>query len=226
MLREYRGNIWERQAWESDAQFAAFLAYRDLGLGRTIDAAFGAYSRKNADTKERKKGTKEAQKGAKKDQVLKRANGRFRAWSKNNEWSKRALEYDNYELRQIDAAKIEAKKKAEAEKIERAKDLALAALERTLEKTTKERVRKKYEMVKGEQVLKDVITDQETVLPSFEAVKWTLQTRMPEAFGTAQGSEQTKEMNEQIVIIRNVIEPNTHIHESTGRNFLSDDRAA
>ncbi|MBL7992301.1 MAG: hypothetical protein JNN25_12770, partial [Candidatus Kapabacteria bacterium] len=55
MPSEYIGHIWERQTWETDNQYGAFLAYRDLGTNRSVDAAFEVYDEKKKAQKSTKK---------------------------------------------------------------------------------------------------------------------------------------------------------------------------
>jgi hypothetical protein len=66
-------NPWDRRDGESDAAYGAFLAYRDLGLGRTVLDAFRQ---------------REGKGGAK------QANGRWNKWVKSHEWHDRARAWD------------------------------------------------------------------------------------------------------------------------------------
>ena len=205
--------------WETDAQYSAFLAYRDVGANRSVDAAFEVHSK----SKKAQKGAKKAQKGAKKDQKSKRAGGGFRAWAKDNEWSKRASEYDASVQEELDAVKLEAKKQSVLEIVERMKYATLDAGLKLLEKTSLEKVRKKYAIEKdGRQVLTEIITEQQSILASPAFVEKMFHLTMPDVFGKA---ESAKPEEQGIIIVRNVI-TQSDIHSSTGTDILSDNATA
>lgn len=84
---------WDRQHGESGKAFEAFSIYRDLGAGRSIDAAWKRYANSDA-----------------------QVSGYFRAWSAHFDWVERALQYDDYIER-------EARKKFEREAINRKVDM-------------------------------------------------------------------------------------------------------
>ena len=219
MLHEYVGNIWERQSWETEAQYTAFLAYRDLGSNRSVDAAFEVYDK----NKKSKKGVKKAQKGVKKAQKKKQAGGGFRQWAKGNEWIERVAAFDTYNQRELDAAKLEAKKQAIIGLVEQMGKSAIDAGIKILEKPSLEKVRKKYTvMPDGKQVLTEVITEQQSVLAAPNFVREMLQMTMPEFFGKKE--EEVKTEEPQIVIVRNVI-AQSDIHSAAGGNILPDNAA-
>lgn len=60
---------------ESDAAWQAFSAYRDMGSGRTHNAAWKVYA------------------GAR-GLTARNVSSQWKAWAKQNEWDKRCLEYD------------------------------------------------------------------------------------------------------------------------------------
>ena len=66
--------IWTRRAGETRAAYAAFCTYRDLGLGRSLDAAYSQ--------------AKGLQKGDK------RASGHWQRWARDHQWKTRAEAYD------------------------------------------------------------------------------------------------------------------------------------
>lgn len=183
MPSEYIGHIWERQTWETDNQYGAFLAYRDLGTNRSVDAAFEVYDEK----KKAQKSAKKAQKSAKKDQKAqkkKRANGTFRGWVKDNDWARRATEYDAFVQHELDTAKLEAQKEAQVEIVGKIAQAALDATLKMLEKPSLEKVRKKYKVDKdGKQSLIEMITEQQSVFASEGIVRFSLQSLLPQFFG-------------------------------------------
>ncbi len=65
---DYQGHPWHRQAWDTDASFEAFVAYRDLGTGRKF---------------------KQAADVIRKDESL------VRRWAAAHAWRERAVAYDN-----------------------------------------------------------------------------------------------------------------------------------
>ncbi len=212
MLREYEGNIWEHQAWEKDAAYAGFLAYRDCGSGRSIDEAFRRYTETRESQKsgkKRKKAEKSGRKAQKKTEAKKpKVSSSFRKWKTEYEWDERIRAFDNFELKEIDAAKLAAKKEAEIEILGKMKEAALAATVKMLEKPSLEKVRKRYSVVKNMdgqdvQTLKEVITDQQSVFATEGMTKFVLQSLMPEIFGKKDKDEKKEET--QIVIVRDVI---------------------
>lgn len=182
MHRDYQGNTWERQEWETDAAYGAFLAYRDLGVNRSVDAAFQVVQGK----KKAQKGAKKAQKGAKKGKESKRAGGGFRAWAKDNEWSKRASDFDVFTQHALDEVELETKKRIKREYVEQIQTAALEALKKMLEKPSLEKVRKKYkvEKVDGREVqqLVEMITEQQSVFAAESAVRYVLDKTMADYF--------------------------------------------
>ena len=80
--------VWTRRPGETATAYAAFCAYRDLGPGRSLDAAYAQ--------------AKGLQKGDK------RASGNFQRWRRDHAWKNRAEAYDAY----LD----EQKRQAEAQK--------------------------------------------------------------------------------------------------------------
>jgi hypothetical protein len=180
-VREYEGNIWTRQTWETDTQYSAFLAYRDVGANRSIDAAFKVHS----ESKKTQKGAKKAQKGAKKDQKKSlRANGTFRGWAKDNDWVKRASEYDVSVQEELDAVKLEALKDAEVEFVQNVKKAAMDATLKILQKSSLEKIRKKYVVDKeGRQILVEMTTEQQSILGVESFVRYALESTIPEIFG-------------------------------------------
>jgi hypothetical protein len=67
--------LWERQPGETDAAYRAFCAYRDLGIDRSLNAAYVSTLAAPAD---------------------KRAPGYWAAWSSEHRWVVRASAYDDY----------------------------------------------------------------------------------------------------------------------------------
>lgn len=68
---------WERREGETPKQFQAFVVFRDLGLGRSIDAAYRQHTRRESNT-------------------AVRAHNQWRMWARANEWFARAEAYDRY----------------------------------------------------------------------------------------------------------------------------------
>lgn len=85
-------HIWERQDAESAKAYSAFVVYRDMGLERSIDAAYRGYV---GDEKSRKEAT-----------------GHFKRWASKHDWLSRAKAYDaereRERLREHGTAEIEA----------------------------------------------------------------------------------------------------------------------
>lgn len=81
---------WLQQPGEGDTAFAAFVIYRDLGPGRTLDAAYRAHA-----------GLSGAQEGTK------RAPGGWKRWYSQHNWRARAEAYDNRVQREVIAARTE-----------------------------------------------------------------------------------------------------------------------
>ncbi len=71
---EADGAVWTRSDDETAKSYAAFCLYRDLGSGRSLDAAFAQ--------------AKGCQKG------VKRVSGFWQRWSRDNAWKNRAEAYD------------------------------------------------------------------------------------------------------------------------------------
>lgn len=70
--------IYDKQPSEGAEAFAAFVAYRDLGLGRTVDAAYRLQAKGSRDT-------------------AKRAPRNWWRWSSEYDWKRRASAYDSDE---------------------------------------------------------------------------------------------------------------------------------
>ncbi len=188
MHRDYEGNTWERQEWENDAAYAAFLAYRDLGVNRSIDAAYRVYSEareKGKSAKKRKKALKSAKKAQKREEKV-RPSGTFLKWRIDYEWMKRASDFDVYTQRALDEVELEAKKKVKREYVEQVQIAALEALKKMLEKPSLEKVRKKYKVEKIDgrdvQQLVEMITEQQSVFAAESAVRYVLDRTMSDYF--------------------------------------------
>lgn len=82
------GRPWERRENETDAQWLAFMLYRDQGLGRTVEEAWDAY----ADERDLKSD---------------KAPQHFWNWVNENDWNERCRAYDRF---------IDEKRRAEHEK--------------------------------------------------------------------------------------------------------------
>jgi hypothetical protein len=76
--------VWEQQPDESARAYAAFVAYRDLGSDRSVDAAYAAMA-----------GHREGPGGAPKG--TKRAPGSYKKWSAKHRWAARARAYDEHQ---------------------------------------------------------------------------------------------------------------------------------
>lgn len=85
--------VYDRQAGESTKSFSGFVAYRDLGVQRSLEMAWKQYSKGD-----------------------KRVPGYFKQWSSDYNWVSRAAVYDDY----VDA---QARKKFEADAIKRKADM-------------------------------------------------------------------------------------------------------
>lgn len=106
---------WDRQPNETGPAYAAFLIYRDLGLGRSLDQAHNIRSKQ--------KGTKDAPKS-----------GRFGSWSIQHAWVERCRTWDNHVQTESDKQQIERARRWQ-EKREKARekafDIGVAILSRT-----------------------------------------------------------------------------------------------
>jgi hypothetical protein len=193
-VREYEGNIWTRQTWETDAQYGAFLAYRDLGANRSIDAAFRAYSVSKKSQKVAKKTQKDAKKAQKnrstQNASAQRAGPSFRSWAKDNEWTKRASEYDISVQEELDEVKLNALKDAELEFVQNVKKAAMDATLKILQKSSLEKIRKKYAYDDdGNQKLVEMTTEQQSILGVESFVRYALEHTMPEQFGKERATD-------------------------------------
>jgi hypothetical protein len=91
-VSEYEGQPWDRQKGESEAAYRAFLAYRDLGPGRSREAAYARWAGHG-------KGTERA------------PAGKFTKWCAENDWVERARAWDDHLQAERDAiAAAEARK--------------------------------------------------------------------------------------------------------------------
>lgn len=88
-------DAWLQHDGESDAAFAAFALFLDLGPGRTMDDAYRAHRGRNG-------GAQETNEGASSHA---RAPGRWRQWAREWCWKDRAQAYDN----RVQTAKIDAR---------------------------------------------------------------------------------------------------------------------
>lgn len=73
---------WERREDETPTRYFAFSCYRDLGPGRTLQAAWDVYRMERGNKGDSPSST-------------------FRDWSANHDWVDRAAAYDDYVSRQI-----------------------------------------------------------------------------------------------------------------------------
>jgi hypothetical protein len=188
VLREYEGHIWTRQTWETDTQYSAFLSYRDLGGKRSIDAACEVYSEKKKSQIVAKQTQKDAKGRKKKTVSVQRAGPSFRAWAKNNEWAKRASEYDISVQEELDAVKLDALKELEVDFVQKVKEAAMTATLNILKKSSVEKIRKKYVFDDdGKQKLVEMTTEQQSLLDVESFVRYALEHTMPEHFGKERG---------------------------------------
>ncbi len=138
---------WTRRPGETATAYAAFCVYRDLGPGRSLDAAYAQ--------------AKGLQKGDK------RASGNFQRWRRDHAWKNRAEAYDAY----LD----EEKRQAEAQKwrqrgedlVEEQYQLAVAMLEK---------VRQMLAFPLVRQVVEQTGEDGKPVRVIIEPVRWTFGT--------------------------------------------------
>lgn len=97
MAEMYEGELWERRRDESDKAFAAFSIYRDLGAGRSIDAAYREHV-------VREQGQNRGETGAGATRAPAKAGGRapshWQTWSARFAWPERAAAYDAHLDRQ------------------------------------------------------------------------------------------------------------------------------
>jgi len=84
---------WLKRPDESDAAFAAFTGFRDLGPGRSLDEAW------------RQQGPSGAPKGTKRPH---RAPGSWKRWKRDHDWDSRAQAYDHRNETTLDAGLIGA----------------------------------------------------------------------------------------------------------------------
>ena len=102
---------WERQPGESARAFRAFAVYRDMGLGRTLEATGRQVSGGNPG---RKKGT----------------TGCIRNWYQKFNWAERARAWDNEQDRIWREQQTKARKEMLERHVKQAKALQLKAIER------------------------------------------------------------------------------------------------
>jgi hypothetical protein len=110
LLRE---PVWERQFGESRQAFAAFQAYRDLGPGRSVDAAYRAARGPHEDHARTTRATK-----------------RWRLWTARWRWAERASAWDAHlddeaRLAQEDAVRRDAEALAERRRLQREREIAV-----------------------------------------------------------------------------------------------------
>lgn len=96
---------WLQQPGESDAAYAAFVSYRDVGPGRTVDEAYRRSKGVGAEGAPRDQ--QETKGGA-------RAPGRWREWAKEWSWKDRATAYDNRVQDAVVEARVEVVRQVEA----------------------------------------------------------------------------------------------------------------
>lgn len=180
MQHIYEGNQWSKQSWENDAQYAAFLAYRDCGSGRTIDAAYKAYRKERARQKSSKK-QKKAEKSSK--NTSKRGiqvSGTFAKWRVEFEWDERVRSFDNYEQEALDKAQLEKKKQEQEKFTEEVGVMAREAARRILSKPSMEKVRRRYKIVDNVKVLVEEVTEQSSIVAASDFVLKMLEYTMPQ----------------------------------------------
>lgn len=81
---------WEQQPGETSRAFAAFVIYRDMGIGRSLDAAY-------------KESVERGAKGCREGAII-RLPGRWKKWCGDHRWVERVQAYDAY----LDRARSEA----------------------------------------------------------------------------------------------------------------------
>lgn len=201
MLREYVGHTWERQAWESDAAYGAFLAYRDLGANRSIAAAYKAYSSAGKSQKSPEKPFKARKSPEETSTNASSVSGTFKKWVKDNEWSKRASDFDVFTQRALDEVELETKKKIKREYVEQLQTSALEALKKMLEKPSLEKVRKKYKVEhindQDVQQLVEIITEQQSVFAAESAVRYVLDRTMSDYFRSSDEETDLSSMSDE-----------------------------
>jgi len=109
--------FYERQPGESTRAWEAFKTYRDLGEGRSIDAAYRLFG---------------GHQGSKK-----RASGRWRKWCVEHDWVDRARAYDDYhEIIRREAIEVHERKRAtnKAAREAEVQDRLLAVKEKLVER--------------------------------------------------------------------------------------------
>lgn len=102
-MPEYEGRPWDRQKGESEAAYRAFLAYRDLGPGRTREAAY-------ATTYGHGGGTKKA------------PAGQFTKWCDEHRWVDRCRHWDNHLQAERDRAAAERAREWERRRLDDLED--------------------------------------------------------------------------------------------------------
>ena len=121
-MNTYR-EAWEQREDESPQAFAAFVRYRDMRVGRSINSAYLAATGQQKSNK--------------------RASGRFTEWSQRYDWKKRAEAYDAH-LERLMRSKFEgeaadAYKRDISAYFERQKRLSAAAGDAAVELLSKAR---------------------------------------------------------------------------------------
>lgn len=111
-----------QQEGESDRAWLAFVIYRDMGAGRTIDGAYELY-RARLDQSNLAK-SEQVQKSPKR---LRIASPSFKEWSKKFNWAERVKDWDNKKNQRIQSAQLEADRQGYIQRIEDSR----ALLERT-----------------------------------------------------------------------------------------------
>lgn len=106
-MPRYDEQLWDRMPDEGSAAYAAFCAYRDLGVGRSLERAYRA--------------TKGQDKG--------HVSGRWTLWAKAYNWRDRAEAYDVHMERQARREKEAAHLKALEEHRDRQRKLGIANID-------------------------------------------------------------------------------------------------
>lgn len=89
---------WEQLPGESEKAYAAFLAFRDLGVGRSLEEAWRAYQKQQTKPKPKAK-TKKTKKQQKVAKSNTRPGSSFYGWVREHRWWERAKAWDYYTQR-------------------------------------------------------------------------------------------------------------------------------
>lgn len=124
---------WDQLPDETEKAYAAFLAFRDLGVGRSLEQAWYVYQERTAKPKAATKSkSKKKQKEAKGST---RPGSSFYGWASGHQWWERAKAWDYYTSRLVNMrflAKRERLLESQFEELDKIVELCVNSIDRWL----------------------------------------------------------------------------------------------